>query len=365
MMRRFCELMVKILLGGAIIFTGAILGTLFASRWLFNDNKDDDIAIVSRHFGWSGMEVRAIAFYPDGRTIVVGYRSGGRSLLVIWDITTYKRLKVFELNENNDIEGICISPDGKLIAVSFYWQGVKIFDTNQFRLIYDFSRLGDVTMAFGAMAFSPKGDLFAAGNLVWKMPEGVLFKRMDIPKDFWVNGCDFSPDGRFLAISGFINESRHHPSPIAFICDVKTGRILKTLLCHECQEQGQTCAEGKRVDFHPDGKRVAVGTIADAFYVWNLETNRVELVRRKGGRWWVVKFSPDGRLLATSGAGGRVLVWNIATMKEVLNRKGHVLSVYDLAFNPIGDLLASGGMDGIVRLWKLRGKIWYEKSLRL
>ena len=33
------KLMVKILLGGAIIFTGATLGTIFATRWLFNDNK--------------------------------------------------------------------------------------------------------------------------------------------------------------------------------------------------------------------------------------------------------------------------------------------------------------------------------------
>ncbi|MFA0779420.1 MAG: hypothetical protein RJAPGHWK_000915 [Candidatus Fervidibacter sp.] len=158
-MRRLGKLMVKILLGGAIIFTGATLGTIFATRWLFNDNKNDDItdiAILSRHFGWSGTEVRAIAFHPNGRILAVGYYSG-RPLLAIWDIIAYKRLKIIELNENNDIEGICFSPEGKLIAVSLYWQGVKIYDSDQFRLIYDFSRLGDATMAFGAMAFSPKG----------------------------------------------------------------------------------------------------------------------------------------------------------------------------------------------------------------
>ena len=33
MMRRLGKLMVKILLGGAIIFTGATLGTIFATRW--------------------------------------------------------------------------------------------------------------------------------------------------------------------------------------------------------------------------------------------------------------------------------------------------------------------------------------------
>jgi len=195
------------------------------------------------------------------------------------------------------------------------------------------------------------------------MPEGALFKRMDIPKEFWVKGCDFSLDGSFLAISGFINGSQHHPSPIAFICNVKTGRILKTLLCHEYHEEGQTCAEGERCTFHPDGKRAAVGTSVNAFYMWNLETNRVEFVRRKGGRWWVVKFSPDGRLLATSGAGGKVLIWEIATRREVLNRKGHVLSVYDLAFNPTSDLLASGGMGGIVKLWRLKDKIWDELGI--
>lgn len=47
MMRRLGKLMVKILLGGAIIFTGATLGTIFATQWLFNDNKNDDITDIA------------------------------------------------------------------------------------------------------------------------------------------------------------------------------------------------------------------------------------------------------------------------------------------------------------------------------
>ena len=43
MMRRLGKLMVKILLGGAIIFTGATLGTIFATRWLFNDTATTEI----------------------------------------------------------------------------------------------------------------------------------------------------------------------------------------------------------------------------------------------------------------------------------------------------------------------------------
>src|SRR4051812_19278517 len=69
---------------------------------------------------------------------------------------------------------------------------------------------------------------------------------------------------------------------------------------------------------------------------------------RSGGR------TPDGRLIATgSGYHGdsTVTLWDATTHRRIHVLKGHVMTVWGLAFSPDGTRLASASDDQTVKVW--------------
>lgn len=330
---------------GTAIFVGPIM-----MEWA--RGRLGDLAVVRMWFGGGGLQVHSIAFSPDGQKLAVGYSFP--SLTCTWDVRSRSQLMIIKENEDEAIKHVSYSPDGKLLAVGIEKLSdvgtaglcVKIRDADTGKLTREFE--------MPALAvFSPDGDMLATGDAIRTMPEGTVLRRLTTPAKFWMTGLDFSRDGRLLAASGFIGGGLH-PRTIALVWEVKTGQTLKLLKCPE-REPHETCAEGKSIHFHPDGKHVAIGTMDDAFYIWNIETDAVNVIRREGGRWWAVKYSPDGQLVAASGAGGIVFIWDMNGNKELCALKSHVGSVYAVEFSPSGDVLATGGMDGMVRLWGITG----------
>lgn len=356
----------RLLLSSVTVIAVLALTGHHAIEWL--QGAFSDFAIVGMRFGGGGSKVAALAFAPDGKRLAAGFNFD--AVTCIWDVETGSQLTLIEEEEEGEhlaIRGMTFSPDGKLIAVGVVQltevgqtgPEVRLRDSHTGRLIRKFE---GVATRRELLAFSPDGRLFAAGSRILRMPEGVLVRRFPLPEKFWIRGVDFSPDGSLFAISGFINTAHAHPESLAFVYQVQTGRLVKSLKCPDNLAHN-TCAEGKAIDFHRDGKRLAMGTIVDQFYVWDIETDEVQVVRREGGRWWAVTFSPNGELLAASGGQGTVLIWDMNTEKELCALKGHVLSVYGLEFSPKGDLLASGGMDGKVRLWGVKGRAWRRWGL--
>ena len=312
------------------------------------------LSIVAKWFGGGGPEVQSIAFAPDGQRLVVGYNYPMRAC--IYETRTGAQQHIIEEKHEERsevINAIAYSPDGKLVAV-----GVERLSTagsaGSETRIRD-GKTGKLTRTLDGvsarfMQFSPDGKVFVVGTRILDMPKGDLVRRLALPEKFRASGIDFSPDGSLLAVSGAIDVRYSHPSPLAVVFEIATGRVVKTFKC-PLKDEHKYCPDIRGCDLHPDGKRLAIGTTSDVFFIWDRETDEVETVKRKGGRWWEVRFSPKGELLAVSGAGGTVLLWGVNEAKELSALKGHINSVYALEFSPDGDLLASGGMDGTVRLW--------------
>jgi WD40 repeat protein len=172
---------------------------------------------------------------------------------------------------------VAFSPNGDILAAGYYDGPVILYDMSTWKL------LAVLTTQIGfihSIAFSPDGKLIAAGGgiynpdlrgvQIWDVATQDLVLKLD-DFDEWVNSVAFSPDGAILATAD------GHPlrgGGSAKIWDVKTGELLAELTI-----QGKT------------------GQLYKAFSD--------------------IAFNPDGTLLAAINADGNVQLWDAISHKEV------------------------------------------------
>lgn len=98
--------------------------------------------------------------------------------------------------------------------------------------------------------------------------------------------------------------------------------------------------------------------------IWDLKTGaplqvlRPPVDRGAHGYLYAASLSPDGTLLAVAGYRAltpvydhRIRIISLADGQSVRTLKGHVYSVFDVAFSPDGKRLASGSLDSTARIW--------------
>ncbi len=84
------------------------------------------IARVSEPDGFLGNYPTAVIFTPDGANLIIGYRDGQ---LEIWNIAeTAPRLVAAFRPHRVQIENFALSPDGALLAVAYFQNGVALWD---------------------------------------------------------------------------------------------------------------------------------------------------------------------------------------------------------------------------------------------
>jgi len=73
----------------------------------------------------------------------------------------------------------------------------------------------------------------------------------------------------------------------------------------------------RAIDFSPDGKKLAVGTLGKAVHIYDV-TSGYKLTNSINGEAWAecVRFSPDGKLLAIGNRLGKVKFIDTTTLKE-------------------------------------------------
>lgn len=243
--------------------------------------------------------IRSFDISPDGKRIAFATSKG-----VIVEGLDFKEVRALASDENSfDVEW---SPDGaKLAAGNLIMKAPElglshlvIWDTNTWKIVFESTSDSEVSVPFGALAWSPNSRRLAAS-----VPEHGLA-----------------------------------------VLDVATGEIISA--------QKDFLTPPTDIDWAPDGSRIiATGDLGFGFRRWRLDTN--ESVRlydpRAGSGAFQLAWSPDGKRIASGHGISMVCLWTVRTNQCDGLIHAHQNMVSSLAWSPDGSNLATGG--GVIRIW--------------
>jgi RNA polymerase sigma factor (sigma-70 family) len=236
----------------------------------------------------------------------------------IWDATTGKERHSFGEVKNSHIASIALSPDGKLLGLSY-------------RHVIS---QGDEVEIWDALTGLKKDTI--------KMDYGRIIPRLT-----------FSPDGKTVAVV-YGGPSTKFEGGVR-LWDVATGKLTQYLAGHKSLVM--------TAKFSPDGNRIATGGDQNDQHVrvWDRKNEKAILTAETGALVWALAFSPDGKHLATALADGNVPVWDVQSGKQVRVLKTGDEFVRSVAFSPDGRFLAAESTSdvdkkrvGKVTLWDAR-----------
>jgi WD40 repeat protein len=292
--------------------------------------------------------IKQVRFAPDGKRLVVVRED---EAVLLWDVAAKK--------EGGKWRGQCaaFSPDGKLLAVG--GRGTTVADANRGVIrLYDLGtgkELGELrghATPVVDLLFSPDGRTLASGGQVLF---GARFGGEDpVQEEHLVRVWDvdtrrqrralggqrgnlaaFSPDGRTLALRGFLEQT-------VSLWEVASGEERGRLEGHK--EMVFSAA------FAPDGKGLATASMDGTVRVWRLPDGK-EIERLEGHRGWVltVAYAPDGRRLVSGSIDTTALVWDISH----LSKKNPAVAITAPELDALWEKLAGSARDGYQAMARL------------
>jgi WD40 repeat protein len=173
---------------------------------------------------------------------------------------------------------------------------------------------------------------------------------------------EFQPNSRAIVdITSLVTESDESNNLVFQHLELPTPspKCLTTatplITTHEAQAvlEGHT-ADVLDVEFSPDGRTIASGSVDDTLRLWTVEPSR--LIRTMQGHPFpilILRFSPNGSVLYTGSTDGILRAWQVTNGNLLHTLHGHTGWITGLDITRDGKWLASSAEDSTVRLWRL------------
>jgi WD40 repeat protein len=247
-----------------------------------------------------GTAIVDLDYSPNGRWLAVV----SRTVIVLYDAKTLQQKHVLLKDGNQPVssEGqfpadIAFSPDSKLLAHSTGAGKVILWDVETGTECGAATQEIERFQHWGEVIFSPDGNLLVLIGreiLLWNLRREAVQTTISIPSELGVESLTFRPDGKVLA--GVVISDAPLFDPITF-WDARTGALLGT-----AQEKVNS------ITYSPDGRFLAVSG-REGIELSKVENDEVIHTWKGGGK---ILFSPDSKFLAGSTLEG-LRVWNVDT----------------------------------------------------
>jgi serine/threonine protein kinase/WD40 repeat protein len=287
-----------------------------------------------------GQAISSVAVSPSGTTLAVAGALG----TCLWNIPA--RSCTFIVPGE---WAVAFSPDGKTLVSGNDMSGasggangiVRLRDAATGRQVSSPLTDPDSSGAF-SVAFSPDGKFLAVGDgngntYLWDVATRT-WTALSAPRSRDVNAVAFAANGKFLAVGDANGDT--------YLWDVAT-RTWTAL--PDPQSKGVNA-----VAFSPDGKTLAAADGNGNSYLWNVATRKLvtHLNDANGQAVRAVAFSPNGAILASGDHNGITYLWNTNSGTRIGTLPStQATGVTTVAFANGGTTLVSGYENGTVDFW--------------
>lgn len=321
--------------------------------------------------GGDGGPVYAIAFDPAGRRIA----GVNQNRVHIWDVGSCSP-RVTLTPSKIDVRALAFSPDGKTLATAGAEPEIQLWDVESGVLL---GRLAGHTRRVNALQFAPDGTLVSAAGdwttRAWFGRDGASVVLGRHQGD--VGGLAVSPDGRFAASGSNdrlvklfdldrLTHVRDLAAPNGFVRLLTFSRDGRTLaqggwwylllwnMPGDEAPQRITVPEGIASSAYIAGDRlIAAGFPRGVLKIWEPHPADRRYLTGHDGRC-AASYSPDGRLIATGDSMGIVRLWDAESGARRAEFRAHQARVRSLRFHPHRPLLVTDGEDAVLRVWDLQ-----------
>jgi WD40 repeat protein len=278
--------------------------------------------------------VTALAFSPDGRTIVTGHDDGS---LRFWDARG--QALVGEITAPaSAISAIAYSPDGNTLVTAAEDRVVRTWDAATHKAIGSFVSHTD---RVPSLAWSADGSRFASAGWdtsarVWNpgSPDPLMLLNSHSDQ---VHVVAFAPHGKLLATADSDYDIHLWSNP-------DTAKIAHVLRGH--------AEEIRCLSFNRDGTRLASAGTDRVIHVWDVETGKLIAGPNPTGKHGIATFSANRTTFLASTAGSSIRVWD-ANTGQLAPPSGDA-PAFSIAASADGHWLAAGGRDCVTRLYDCR-----------
>jgi serine/threonine protein kinase/WD40 repeat protein len=298
-----------------------------------------------------------VCFSADG-TMVASVSGDEDPVLYLWEANTGKIRQQLSLGQEWRqvfLRLVLLNRDGSRFAIQKTKNHYQVFDTKTARELFvtpePIPGPNDYYGVPPSALLSADGGVLAIQGLdkfeVWNVDSGKSILK-DTRLHRFPFSFAFSPDGARLV--GVVQREGSPVTNVLKVWDSPTGNELGSLPL----EDSLIGTGGPRMNFSPDGKRLAIYTstigASAASPIMLVDVATVKTISRLDGHVWRTNqllFSPDGtRLASLAGGNGmpgtdtEIKLWDVATSRELLTLKD-LRNVGALVFSRDGHRLIS------------------------